>query len=86
MKSSSVSLLRKYFHNPAITTDIIVGFPGETEEEFRETVQFVNNGEIFANVLPVEDDEVFGMLRGKGIDGVAFQNALRDEWQDYATH
>ena len=51
-----------------------------------ETVQFVNNGEIFANVLPVEDDEVFGMLRGKGIYGVAFQNALRDEWQDYATH
>ena len=41
--SASVSLLRKYFHNPAITTDIIVGFPGETEEEFRETVQFVRD-------------------------------------------
>lgn len=34
-------LLRKYFENPAITTDIIVGFPGETKEEFNRTVKFV---------------------------------------------
>ena len=27
-------LLRKYFDNPALTTDVIVGFPGETQEEF----------------------------------------------------
>lgn len=34
-------ILRKYFKNPAITTDVIVGFPGETEEEFSETAKFL---------------------------------------------
>lgn len=35
-------LLRKYFENPALTTDIIVGFPGETEEEFAVSMDFVD--------------------------------------------
>ena len=37
----SVLSLRKYFDDPAITTDVIAGFPGETDEEFEETVAFV---------------------------------------------
>ena len=37
----SVELLRGYFSDPAITTDLIVGFPGETGEEFGETLRFV---------------------------------------------
>ena len=35
-----VELLRKYFDHPAVTTDIIVGFPGETQEEFETTCAF----------------------------------------------
>ena len=35
-------LLRKYFDHPALTTDVIVGFPGETEEEFEESKAFVD--------------------------------------------
>lgn len=34
-------ILRKYFNNPAITTDVIVGFPQETEDEFETTYEFV---------------------------------------------
>ena len=35
-------ILRKYFNDPALTTDVIVGFPGETEEEFRQSLAFVD--------------------------------------------
>ncbi len=37
----SVSLLREYFPGCAITTDMIVGFPGETEDEFKTTLAFI---------------------------------------------
>lgn len=37
----SVELLRKWFGDPAVTTDLIVGFPQETEEEFARTLDFL---------------------------------------------
>ncbi len=39
----SVNLLRNAFKNVALTTDVIVGFPGETEEEFNETYNFLKD-------------------------------------------
>ena len=43
----SVKALRSVFDHPAITTDVIVGFPGETEEEFEETKSFLKETEFF---------------------------------------
>ena len=40
-------LLRKYFDNPALTTDVIVGFPGETEEEFEQSLAFVDKVDFY---------------------------------------
>ncbi len=40
-------ILRKYFDNPALTTDVIVGFPGETEEEFQESLAFVDKVDFY---------------------------------------
>jgi len=39
--ADKVNILRNVFHNPAITTDVIVGFPGETKEEFELSFDFL---------------------------------------------
>ena len=50
---TSVNLLKKYYDRPGITTDIIVGFPGESDEEFEETVAFVKKvGFLKVHVFP----------------------------------
>ena len=44
---SKVELIRKYFPNAAITTDIIVGFPTETDEDFAETLETVKKANFY---------------------------------------
>lgn len=45
---NACDILRKYYYKPSITTDIIVGFPGETQEEFETTVNYVEEIEFAA--------------------------------------
>ena len=49
----SCDLLRQYFDDPAITTDLITGFPEETEEEFAQTLDFIARGRVRS--LPMDE-------------------------------
>ena len=44
---ASLWYLREAFDRPAVTTDVIVGFPGETDEEFRESLRFVREASFY---------------------------------------
>lgn len=65
-------LLRKYFDKPAITTDVIVGFPGETEEEFKESEQFLEKV-AFAQM------HVFKYSMRKGTKAYSMPNQVKEE-------
>ena len=61
-------LLRKYFPDCRITTDIIVGFPGETEEEFTHTLDFVEKCRfLYVHIFPYSDRKgtVASVMPGK---------------------
>lgn len=66
----SIKKLRKIFVNPAITTDIIVGFPGETEKEFKETCKFIKKAKFSAlHIFPYSKREGTVAARFKDLDG-----------------
>jgi len=67
-----VCLLRKYFDHPAITTDVIAGFPGETEEEFEETVRFLTKVGFY-------EMHVFKYSRRKGTVADAMKEQIPEE-------
>lgn len=62
-------LLRKYFHNPALTTDVIVGFPGETEEEFAQSKAFVDKVNFY-------ETHVFKYSRREGTLAAKMENQV----------
>ncbi len=60
-------LLREYFDHPAITTDVIVGFPGETDDEFSETCDFVRKAAFYEiHVFPYSRREGTAAARMDG--------------------
>lgn len=65
-------LLRKYFKNPALTTDIIVGFPGETEEEFKQSKAFVDKVGFY-------ETHVFKYSRREGTKAAAMDGQVPEE-------
>lgn len=53
MAIDAIELLRKYIPNVKFTTDVIVGFPGESDEDFRQTAEFVRTaGFLTVHVFP----------------------------------
>lgn len=68
---SKCELLRKYYGNPAITTDVIVGFPGETEAEFEETREFLSKVHFY-------EMHIFKYSRRKGTVADRMPNQISD--------
>lgn len=67
-----VERIRRSFERPAITTDIMVGFPGETEEEFETTLNFVR-------AIGFYQVHTFKYSRRKGTKADKFENQVDEE-------
>lgn len=65
-------LLRSVFDDPALTTDVIVGFPGETEEEFSQTVAFLEKVKFY-------ETHIFKYSRRRGTRAAAMENQIPEE-------
>ena len=68
----SVRILREVFDRPAITTDVIVGFPGETDEEFEECRKFVTDIDFY-------EMHVFKYSPRKGTVAAGMKEQLTDK-------
>ncbi|HIT90729.1 MAG TPA: tRNA (N(6)-L-threonylcarbamoyladenosine(37)-C(2))-methylthiotransferase MtaB [Candidatus Merdenecus merdavium] len=69
---SKCQLLRKYFTNPAITTDVIVGFPQETDEEFQTTKAFLEEVEF-------SETHIFKYSMRKGTKAAEMDGQVNDQ-------
>lgn len=65
------AILRTVFENPALTTDVIVGFPGETQEEFEQTKLFLEEIKFF-------ETHIFKYSRRKGTRAAGMENQVPD--------
>lgn len=74
--ASRVELIRDYYEHPAITTDIIVGFPQESEEEFETT-------RAYAEKIDLYETHVFKYSRRKGTVADRMQGQIADSVKNY---
>lgn len=65
-------LLRKYFEYPALTTDVIVGFPGETEEEFEASRAFVDKVDFY-------ETHIFKYSKREGTKAAVMENQIPEQ-------
>ena len=65
-------LIRKYYSYSAITTDVIVGFPGETEEEFEKTEKFLEK-------VAFSEMHIFKYSKRQGTKAAVMENQVREE-------
>ena len=66
------SILRKYYEQPALTTDVIVGFPGETKEEYMQSYNFVDGIDFY-------ETHIFKYSRREGTKAAAMKEQLPEK-------
>lgn len=76
---SRCDILRKYFDNPAITTDVIVGFPGETLEEFAVTKDFLAD-------ISFYEMHIFKYSRREGTRADKMPDQIPESMKDERSH
>lgn len=64
-------LIRKFYPSPALTTDVIVGFPMETEEDFEESYEFVKNIHFY-------ETHIFKYSRRQGTKAAVMEGQLTE--------
>ena len=72
-------ILRKYYEKPAITTDIIAGFPGETQEEFEYTRAFVDRVDFY-------ETHVFKYSRREGTKAAVMDGQVPEQVKAERSH
>ena len=70
--AAKCQLLRKYFAHPALTTDVITGFPGETPEEFEESRAFVDSMDFY-------ETHIFKYSRREGTKAAVMPNQVPEQ-------
>lgn len=72
-------ILRKYFKDPAITTDVIVGFPQETEEEFEKSRKFIEQADFY-------ETHIFKYSRRKGTRADRMEGQIPEKVKGERSH